>query len=158
MSPQSKSDLAREHFARAHGAFEAGDLVVGVTFLYLAAEAAIVALSELNGIATERQHWRKAQAATELQTRGVLATDLSPVLELLNQARKDVAYEGEDPDFGSWSSEDLLSTVDDVVLTAEEAAHATEGEAGTAGDGGQGADDEAQDADDVAEAGEESTS
>jgi hypothetical protein len=38
---------------------------VGVMFLYLAA-AAIVALSELNGIATERQYWRKAQAATEL--------------------------------------------------------------------------------------------
>ncbi|HEY5320846.1 MAG TPA: HEPN domain-containing protein [Galbitalea sp.] len=122
MSPQSKSDLAREHFARAHGAFEAGDLVVGVTFLYLAAEAAIVALSELNGIATERQHWRKAQAAGELQTRGVLATDLSPVLELLNQARKDVAYEGEDPDFGSWSSEDLLSAVEGVVSRAEEEA------------------------------------
>jgi hypothetical protein len=122
MSPQSKSDLAREHFTRAHGAFEAGDLVVGVTFLYLAAEAAIVALSELNGIATERQHWRKAQAATELQTRGVLATDLSPVLELLNQARKDVAYEGEDPDFGSWSSEDLLNVVEGVVSRAEEEA------------------------------------
>jgi hypothetical protein len=122
MSPQSKSDLAREHFTRAHGAFEAGDLVVGVTFLYLAAEAAIVALSELNGIATERQHWRKAQAATELQTRGVLATDLSPVLELLNQARKDVAYEGEDPDFGSWSSEDLLSAIEEVVSRAEEEA------------------------------------
>ena len=44
--------FSREHFTRAHGAFEAGDLVVGVTFLYLAAGAAIVALSELNGIAT----------------------------------------------------------------------------------------------------------
>ncbi len=97
--------------------------MVGVTFLYLAAEAAIVALSELNGIATERQHWRKAQAATELQTRGVLATDLSPVLELLNQARKDVAYEGEDPEFGRWSSEDLLSAVESVVSKAEEEAH-----------------------------------
>jgi hypothetical protein len=30
---------------------------------------AIVALSELNGIATERQHWRKARAATELQAK-----------------------------------------------------------------------------------------
>jgi hypothetical protein len=122
MSPQSKSDLAREHFSRAHGAFEVGDLVVGVTFLYLAAEAAIVALSELNGIATERQHWRKAQAAVELRTRGVLDTDLSSVLELLNQARKDVAYEGEDPDFGNLSSEDLLSAVESVVFRAEEEA------------------------------------
>lgn len=156
MSPQSKSELAREHFTRAHGAFEAGDLVVGVTFLYLAAEAAIVALSELNGIATERQHWRKARAAGELQTRGVLATDLSPVLELLNQARKDVAYEGEDPDFGSWSSEDLLSAVGSVVSKAEEEAHTADSEAGNAGDRGRGA-GEAQDAGDVKEAGEEST-
>jgi hypothetical protein len=40
MSRQSKSDLAREHFTRASGAFKAGDPVVGVTFLHLAAEAA----------------------------------------------------------------------------------------------------------------------
>ncbi len=72
MSPQSKSELAREHLRRASGAFEAGDSVVGVTFLHLAAEAAIVALGELHGIDTERQHWRKAEAATELHTRGIL--------------------------------------------------------------------------------------
>jgi hypothetical protein len=59
MSPQSKAGLAREHFTRASGAFEAGDPVAGVMFLHLAAEAAVVALAELQGIATERQHWRK---------------------------------------------------------------------------------------------------
>jgi hypothetical protein len=69
------------HFTRASTAFEAGDPVVGVTFLHLAAEAAVVALSERNGIVTERQHWRKAEAATELHTRGVLSTDLSPILD-----------------------------------------------------------------------------
>lgn len=120
MSPQSKSGLAREHFTRASAAFKAGDPVVGVTFLHLAAEAAIVALAELHGIATERQHWRKAEAATELHTRGILFTDLSPILELLNQARKDAGYEGEDPDFGDWTSEDLLGTVEEAVRTAEE--------------------------------------
>ncbi len=128
MSPESKAGLAREHLRRASGAFEAGDPVVGVTFLHLAAEAAVVALSELNGIATERQHWRKAEAATELHTRGVLSTDLSPILELLNQARKDAGYEGEDPDFGDWTSEGLLSTVEDAVQTAEEAAHTVQDE------------------------------
>jgi hypothetical protein len=92
-----------------------------VTFLHLAAEAAVVALSDRNGIATERQHWRKAEAATELHKRGVLSTDLSPILELLNQARKDAGYEGEDPDFGDCTSESLLSAVEDVVQTAEEA-------------------------------------
>lgn len=56
MSPQPEASLAREHLTRATGAFAAGNPVVGVTFLPLAAEAAVVALSELNGIATERQH------------------------------------------------------------------------------------------------------
>ena len=73
---------------------------------------------------------------TELQTRGVLATDLSPVLELLNQARKDAGYEGEDPDFGDWTSEDLLSAVEDAVRTAE-AAHTAENETDTAEDAAQ---------------------
>lgn len=119
MSPQSKSDLASEHLTRASGAFEAEDPVVGVTFLHLAAEAAIVALAELHGITTERQHWRKAEAATELHTSVILSTDLSPILELLNQARKDAGYEGEDPDFGALTSESLLHLVEDAVQTAE---------------------------------------
>ncbi len=134
MSPQAKSELAREHLTRASGAFGSGDSVVGVTFLYLAGEAAIVALGELHGIATERQHWRKAEAATELHTSGILSTDLSPILELLNQARKDAGYEGEDPDFGDWTSEDLLSIVEDAVHTAEEAVHIAETEIDTAED------------------------
>ncbi len=113
--------------------------MVGVTFLHLAAEAAVVALAELNGIATERQHWRKGEAATELHARDVLATDLGPMLELLNQARKDAAYEGEDPDLGDWTPEELLSTVEDAVHTAEEAALAVpdderEGATGTWGE------------------------
>ena len=105
-----------------------GDPVVGVTFLHLAAEAAVVALAELNGIATERQHWRKGEAATELYTRGILPTDLGPMLELLNQARKDAGYEGEDPDLGDWTSEELVRTVEDAVHTAEGAAHAVPNE------------------------------
>jgi hypothetical protein len=121
MSPQSKAGLAREHFTRASGAFASGDPVAGVMFLHLAAEAAVVALSELQGIATERQHWRKGQAATELHTRSILSTDLGPILELLNQARKDAGYEGEDPNFGDWTSEDLLNIVENAVQTAEKA-------------------------------------
>ncbi len=91
-----------------------------------------MALAELHGIATERQHWRKARAASELHTSGILSTDLSPVLELLNQARKDAGYEGETPDFGDWTSGDLLSTVEDAVHTAEEAVHTAENETDTA--------------------------
>lgn len=150
MSPQSKARLAREHFTRASVAFEAEDLVVGVTFLHLAAEAAIVALADLNGVATERQHWRKERAATELHARGILALDLSLMLELLNQARKDAGYEGEHPDLGDWSSEDLLNAVEETVHTAENAAHAAQDERDTA-------DHATQNVDDAANADEEST-
>lgn len=94
--------------------------MVGVTFLHLAAEAAIVALSTVHGITIERQHWRKAEAATELYTRSILPTDLSPILALLNQARKDAGYEGEEPDLGTWTWEELVSTVEAAVQTAEE--------------------------------------
>jgi hypothetical protein len=126
MSPQAKSDLARKHLARASAAFKAGDPVVGVTFLHLAGEAAIVALSERHGIATERQHWRKAEAATELHTRGIVPADLSPILELLNQARKDAGYEGEDPDFGDHTPGDPLSSVEIAVDAAEQATQPAE--------------------------------
>ncbi|MGH2903507.1 MAG: HEPN domain-containing protein [Solirubrobacteraceae bacterium] len=122
MSPQSKSDLACEHLARARTAFEAGDPVVGVTFLHLAAEAAIVALSELHGITTERQHWRKAEAASELRARGIVSVDLNPILALLNQARKDAGYEGEAPDLGDWTTKDLVDTVEVVVDVARDGA------------------------------------
>ncbi|HEV3318121.1 MAG TPA: hypothetical protein VG053_00115 [Solirubrobacteraceae bacterium] len=42
------------------------------------------------------------------------------------QARNDAGYEGEDPDFGAWSSTELLSTVEDAVQTAEAAARAVQ--------------------------------
>lgn len=106
---------------RATGAFEVGDPVIGVTFLHLAAEAAVVSLAELHDIATERQHWRKAEVATELFERGVLPADLSPVLALLNQVRKDAAYEGEEPELADWTTEELVGTIEAAVETAEEA-------------------------------------
>lgn len=96
--------------------------MVGVTFLHLAAEAAIVALSELHGITTERQHWRKAEAASELRARGIVSVDLNPILALLNQARKDAGYEGEAPDLGDWTTKDLVDTVEVVVDVARDGA------------------------------------
>ena len=148
MSPLSKAKLAREHFTRASAAFEAEDPVVGVTFLHLAAEAAIVALAEMNGVATDRQHWRKGQAAIELHARDILSVDLSPVLELLNQARKDAGYEGEEPSFGDWTPAELLSTVEEAVRAAEDAMQSVE-------DGSDLADHATQSGEDVANAEED---
>ena len=120
MSARSKSQLAREHLTRASDALAAGDLVVAVTFLHLSAEAAVVAVAAARGIETERQHRSKAQAARELHAQGVVPDDLSPILELLNQARKDASYEGEDPDLGGQDPALLVARVEVVVQVAEE--------------------------------------
>lgn len=45
-----------------------------------------------------------------------------------------MAYEGEDPDFGDLTSEDLLSIVGDAVHIAEEAAQTAENETDTTQD------------------------
>jgi uncharacterized protein (UPF0332 family) len=69
-----------------------------VNALFYAGEAAVVALADQNEIDTKRHHGLKADAATEMHTKGVLAEDYGPVLRILNQARKDIWYEGEEPE------------------------------------------------------------
>lgn len=90
-------------------------------FLHLAAEAAIVALAEREGIDTEKRHDKKAEAALELYRRGVVGDDLSESLRSLNQARKDATYEGEDPELGSDELESLAARIETVVEAAEKA-------------------------------------
>lgn len=59
MSPKPKHELAREHLDRALNAIDTGDVVVAITFLHLAAEAAIVTLAEREGIPTQKSHVKK---------------------------------------------------------------------------------------------------
>jgi len=49
----------------------------------------------------------------------VLEEDLAPLLRQLNQARKDIWYEGDDPDFGGRSLEDVLAEVEKLVEAGE---------------------------------------
>ncbi|MEA2302612.1 MAG: hypothetical protein QOE44_3147 [Solirubrobacteraceae bacterium] len=86
--------------------------------LFYAAEAAVVALADRHDIATERRHGLKAEAATELYTRGLLVEDLGPLLRDLNQARKDVWYEGDEPDLDE-TLEEILHRVESLVDAAE---------------------------------------
>jgi len=52
----------------------------------------------------------------------VLPTDYADTLKLLNEARKAVFYEGEDPDLGGQSLEDIASSVESAVQQAEQVA------------------------------------
>lgn len=63
--------------------------------------------------------WRRRDAAHELMLKGVLPRDLSDLHQLLNEERKAMFYEGEDPELGELSIEDVLNEVEAAVKIAE---------------------------------------
>jgi hypothetical protein len=119
VSPKTKPQLAREHLDRALPAVASQDYTDAVTWLFVSLEAAIVALAEQHGVSIEPNHWRKAEAAEQLYAQGAITTNFAPALRTLNVARKEAVYDGEDPDFGEQSLEDLASEVESAVDLAE---------------------------------------
>lgn len=119
MSPKARHELAREHLQRGVAGVAAGDSTEAVTWLFLALEAAIVAVADRHGVDTQKQHWKKAGAAAELHRNGVLPRDVSSTLRLLNEARKVTAYEGDEPDLEGQSLEDIAAEVEAAVVLAE---------------------------------------
>jgi hypothetical protein len=120
MSPKAKAQLAREHLDRALPAVEAGDYTEAVTWLFVALEAAIAAIADQHGVSTPPKHWRKVEIAEQLYGEGHISFDFGPVLRTLNDARKEAIYEGEEPDLGGQSLEDVAADVETAVGIAEE--------------------------------------
>jgi hypothetical protein len=89
-----------------------------VAWLFVSLEAAIVAVADAQGLDTKKAHWRKAEVATELYATGVLPIDYADTLKLLNEGRKAVFYEGEHPDLGGQSLEDIASAVEHAQQVA----------------------------------------
>ncbi len=121
MSPKAKAQLAREHLDRALPAVAIEDYTEAVTWLFAALEAAIVAVAEHHRIDTQKQHWKKADVAKELHNSAILAHDFSDTLDVLNEARKIAIYEGDVPDLGDQSLEDIAAGVETAVELAEQA-------------------------------------
>jgi hypothetical protein len=119
VSPKTKPQLAREHLDRALPAVASNDYTEAVTWLFVSLEAAIVALAEQHGVPIEPNHWRKVKAAEQLYAQGATTTNFAPALRTLNEARKEAVYDGEDPDFGDQSLEDLALEVESAVDLAE---------------------------------------
>lgn len=119
MAPKPKVEVAREHLSKAQEEAGAGDLRDAVQWSFASLEAAIDALAERHGIAIDEKHWRRSEAATELSAKGVLPKDLSGLHRLLNEERKAMFYEGEDPELGEHSIEDVLNDVETAVEIAE---------------------------------------
>lgn len=119
MAPKPKVEVAREHLGKAQEEAAAGDLKDAVQWGFAGLEAAIDALAGKHGIAIEEQHWRRRDAAHELMLKGVLPRDLSGLHQLLNEERKAMFYEGEEPDLGDLSIEDVLNEIEIAVKIAE---------------------------------------
>jgi hypothetical protein len=118
VSPKSKLEVAREHLAKAQDEAFGGDLRDAVQWAFASLEAAIDALAAAHGISIDEKHWRRTQAAKELHEQGLLAKDLSELHSRLNEVRKGVFYEGEEPDLRDLSIEDVLIDVEDAVKAA----------------------------------------
>jgi HEPN domain-containing protein len=119
VASRPKHEIAREHFELALEDIEGGDDRGAVSALFYAAEAAIVAIADAHSVDTKRNHRMKADAASELHSNGVLDEDFGPLLRTLNQERKDVWYEGEEPDFGDETLEDVAERVRGLIEAAE---------------------------------------
>jgi hypothetical protein len=121
MSPKAKHVLARDHLDLAREETENGHLGVAATLLLHAAEAAIDALAEQNGIETNPTHWRREEIVAELNARGIGSSDDGDLIRLLNTERKGYAYDGDDPDFHGDTVDGILARVEALVIAAEEA-------------------------------------
>lgn len=119
MSPKPKVQVAREHLTKAQDEAAGGDLRDALQWSFASLEAALDALAAARGIAIDEKHWKRTEAARGLHATGVLPKDLSVLHRSLNEARKAVFYDGEDPDLGDVSIEDVLSDVEDAVVAAE---------------------------------------
>lgn len=121
MTPKPKHQLAREHLERALPAVAADDYTEAVTWLFASLEAAVASLAERHGISLPPKRWRKMEIAAELYARGHLPEDVAPTLRVLNEARKEAIYEGEEPDLDGESLEDLAARVEAAIERAEAA-------------------------------------
>ncbi len=119
VSPKTKVQVAREHLMKAQDEAAGGDPRDALQWGFASLEAAIDAIAAARGIAIDEKHWKRTEAARRLHAAGVLPKNLSDLHRSLNEARKAVFYDGEDPDLGEASLEEVLSDVEDAVVAAE---------------------------------------
>jgi hypothetical protein len=103
--------LAQEHLRRAEPHIPDGDTTQAITWLHLAAEAAVEAMAESQRIDTAKRHQRKAQVARELYEADLLPVDLQDTLLLLNEARKRTNYDGSEVDLRGRSTQELFDEI-----------------------------------------------
>jgi hypothetical protein len=119
VSPRPKAEIARNHLEKAQQEAFIEETSDAINWSFAALEAAIDALSEVHSVPIEAQHWKRTKAARELHQNGVLPKDLAPLHKFLNDTRKAVFYDGEEPNLEEYSLGDILVDVQIAVEIAE---------------------------------------
>ncbi len=105
---ESKLALARDQLQRVQVASrEPEDPEDAVVWAFYAYENAVVAAAEKAGIAWERNHPSKRQAARDLHAAAHVSMDISDELDRLNELRKDITYGEPGSDLKDEDLEDL---------------------------------------------------
>jgi hypothetical protein len=60
VAPKPKAEIARSHLEKARAEVDQDDLADAVQWSFAGLEAAIDAVSEAHGIATDKNHWRRS--------------------------------------------------------------------------------------------------
>ena len=97
----------------------ADDYAEAVTWLFVSLEAAVAAIAERHGIVVPPNHVKKMEVARQLHADGHASVDYSAALRTLNGGRKAAVYDGDEPDLGGRSLDDLAAEVEQAVALAE---------------------------------------
>jgi len=109
-------DLAAAQWDRASTDwYEPADPASCVTNSFYAYENLIVAAAEAQGLAWEKNHYKKADLAQELFKKGILSKDLRAELLRLNDLRKDVSYGEPGSELADEDLEGLVSDLEEVL-------------------------------------------
>lgn len=114
----AKGGAARAHLRRAQHAIDVRDWGAAVVWLNASAQAALDAVAAREGIDTARSAHRRAAVARDLHGRGLLPNDVLPLMVRLNDERKQVLYEGSDPDLRGRTWAGAVEEVERLVTAA----------------------------------------
>ena len=120
-------DLASEQWERAcTDAWEPADHASCVTNVFYSYENLIVAVAEAKDQPWAKNHYKKAELASELAKTKVLSKDVSDEMLRLNNLRKDVSYGEPGAELTDEDLEALVSELEKIIEEVEQIVAALE--------------------------------
>ncbi len=113
-------NLAKKQLEKVQVAsWDPQDAEDAVTWAFYAYENGIVAVAEKLGLDWQKTHVSKVKIANELHEQDILSVDIGPVIENLNELRKDVQYGEPGPELQEVDLEDLATQLEEFVDEVE---------------------------------------